>query len=122
MSNEQEKINQALKKYGWDHKTFFNRPHWTRRRFFEILGAGVTGSFLAERYAKAADVTSSGMATRNSAKNVVFILLAGAPSHTDTFDFKMVNGVTPAGFAPQSINGVLWPTGLLPKLGDAFAN
>jgi hypothetical protein len=122
MSGEQEKINQALKKYGWDHKTFFNRPHWTRRRFFELLGAGVTGSFLAERYVKAADVTSSGAATRNTAQNVIFILLAGAPSHTDTFDFKMVQGVTPASFAPQTINGVLWPTGLLPKLGQAFAD
>ena len=122
MSREQEKINQALKKYGWDHKTFFNRPHWTRRRFFEILGAGVTGSYLAQRYAKAADVTNSGAATKNTAKNVIFVLLAGAPSHTDTFDFKMVQGVTPASFAPQTINGALWPTGLLPKLGQAFSN
>src|SRR6266568_5161465 len=65
MSNEQEKINQALKKYGWDHKTFFNRPHWTRRRFFEILGAGVGGTFLANRYAKAADVTATGVITKN---------------------------------------------------------
>jgi len=122
MSNEQEKINQTLKKYGWEHKTFFNRPHWTRRRFFEIVGAGVTGSFLAERYAKAADVTSSGAATKNTAKNVIFILLAGAPSHIDTFDFKMVSGVTPASFAPQTVDGVQWPTGLLPKLGQALAN
>src|SRR5712672_1720897 len=118
MSREQEKINQDLKKYGWNHQTFFNRPHWTRRRFFEILGAGVGGAFLAERYAKAADVTTSGAAAKNTAQNVVFILLAGAPSHTDTFDFKMVNGVTPASFAPQTVNGVLWPTGLLPKLGQ----
>jgi len=122
MSNEQEKINQALKKYGWDHKTFFNRPHWTRRRFFQILGTSVTGAFLAERYAKAADVATTGAATKNTATNVVFILLAGAPSHTDTFDFKMVNGVTPTSFAPQTINGVLWPAGLLPKLGQAFSN
>src|SRR6266700_5977171 len=122
MSREQDKINEALEKFGWDNKTFFNRPHWTRRRFFEILGAGVTGSYLAERYAKAADVTNSGAATKNTAQNVIFILLAGAPSHTDTFDFKMVPGITPAGFAPQTINGTLWPPGLLPKLGQAFGN
>jgi len=128
MSNEQEKTNEALKKYGalkkhgWDYKTFFNRPHWTRRRFFEILGAGVTGSYLAQRYARAADVTSSGATTKNTATNAIFILLAGAPSHTDTFDLKMVNGVTPTSFAPQTVNGALWPTGLLPKLGQAFSN
>ncbi|HEY2013273.1 MAG TPA: DUF1501 domain-containing protein [Bryobacteraceae bacterium] len=122
MSNEQEKINEAFRKHGWDHKTFFNRPHWTRRRFFEVLGAGVSGAFLAQRYAKAADVTSSGAATKNTAKNVIFILLAGAPSHTDTFDLKMVSGVTPTTFAPTTINGALWPTGLLPKLGQAFTD
>src|SRR5690348_3273921 len=96
--------------------TFFNRPHWTRRRFFQIAGAGVSGAFLASRYAKAADLASQRVTTRNTAKNVIFILLAGAPSHTDTFDFKMVNGVTPASFAPDTINGVFWPTGLLPNL------
>jgi hypothetical protein len=124
MSNEQEKCNCAYKKYGYHNKTFFNRPHWTRRQFFQLAGAGVTGSFLASKYAKAADVTSGGMSTKNTAKNVIFILLAGAPSHTDTFDLKVVPGTTPASFNPQTVNGVLWPTGLLPKLGlvtDKFA-
>ncbi len=118
MSREQEKINQAIQKYGWDHKTFFNRPHWTRRRFFELMGTTVTGAFLAERYAKAADVTNAGAKTHNTAKNCIFILLAGAPSHTDTFDLKVVQGVTPTTFAPQTVNGVMWPTGLLPNLGQ----
>jgi hypothetical protein len=118
MSNEQEKCNCAYKKYGYTNKTFFNRPHWTRRQFFQLAGAGVTGSYLTQRYAKAADVTNSGMTTRNTAQNVIFILLAGAPSHTDTFDLKVVPGATPASFAPETVNGVLWPTGLLPKLGQ----
>ena len=52
MSNEQEKCNCAYKKYGYQNKTFFNRPHWTRRQFFQLAGAGVTGSFLTQRYAK----------------------------------------------------------------------
>jgi hypothetical protein len=122
MSNEQEKINRYYKKYGWDHKTYFNRPHWTRRHFFELLGAGVGGAVLSQRYAKAADVTATGAATKNTAKNVIFILLAGAPSHTDTFDFKNVAGTTPASFAPQTVNGVLWPTGILPKLGNSLSD
>ncbi len=123
MSKEQERINQDLKKFGWNHKTFFNRPHWTRRRFFEILGAGVGGAFLAQRYAKAdAVTTNSGAVTKNTAQNVIFILLAGAPSHTDTFDLKNVAGVTPASFAPQTTNGILWPTGLLPKLGNSLGD
>src|SRR5262249_52897149 len=109
-------------KYPWTHKTFFNRPHWTRRGFFELLGSGVTGAFLAERYGRAADLSAAGAGTKGTAKNVVSVLLAGAPSHTDTFDFKQVNGVTPATFKPESVNGILWPTGLLPKLGNMVGN
>jgi Protein of unknown function (DUF1501) len=118
MSNEQEKINNHLKDHPWTHPVFFRRPHWTRRHFFQAVGAGFTGSFLAERYAKAAVTTNSGAATKNTAKNVIFILTAGAPSHTDTFDFKMINGVTPTSFAPATINGLAFPTGLMPKLAN----
>ena len=28
---------------------FYDRPHWTRRRFMELMGAGVTASFLPQR-------------------------------------------------------------------------
>lgn len=49
---------------------------------------------------------------------MIFILLAGAPSHTDTFDLKMVNGVTPTTFNPETINGMLFPTGLMPNLAN----
>ncbi|HEY1342603.1 MAG TPA: DUF1501 domain-containing protein [Bryobacteraceae bacterium] len=122
MSNEQEKINRIFKDRPWDHKTFFNRPHWTRRRFFELCGAGVTGAFLARKYAKAAELSAAGGSPKGTAKNVVFILLAGAPSHIDTFDFKMVNGVTPASFTPATVNGITWPTGLLPKLGGLLGD
>ena len=38
---EQEKFDCYCKKHGHFNKTFFNRPHWTRRRFFEVMGAGV---------------------------------------------------------------------------------
>ncbi|HJT87616.1 MAG TPA: DUF1501 domain-containing protein [Bryobacteraceae bacterium] len=120
---EQEKINREFKKHPWTGKPFFERPHWTRRRFFEIAGAGVTGAFLASRYANAQAVTTnSGATTLNTARNVIFVLLAGAPSHTDTFDLKMVPNVTPASFAPDTVNGILWPTGLLPNLGNQLSD
>lgn len=95
---------------------YFRRPHWTRRNFFQVLGAGIAGSYLVKE--ARADVCSSQSVTpKNTAKNVIFILLAGAPSHVDTFDFKMTNGVTPAATNPATVNGILWPTGILPKLG-----
>jgi hypothetical protein len=124
MSNEQEKINREFQKRPWTHKTFFNRPHWTRRRFFQIAGAGVSGAFLAQRYARAQQSveTNAGATTKNTAKNVIFILLAGAPSHTDLFDLKVVPNVTPASFNPETINGALFPTGLLPNLAKNWQN
>jgi hypothetical protein len=112
-----------LKKHPHHHKTFFARPDVTRRRFFEILGAGVTGSYLLPRlHADTGVITSSGAATQNTAKNVIFILLTGAISHTDTFDLKVVNSVTPTNFQPTMVNGVNWPTGLLPKTGGLLSS
>ncbi len=103
-------------------KPFFNRPHWTRRQFFQIAGTSLMGSYLVERYGRAAEVTPSGVSTLNTARNVIFILLAGAPSHVDTFDLKVVNGVTPTAFNPETINGIAFPTGLLPGLAQHLQN
>jgi hypothetical protein len=97
------------------HKNFFERPHWTRRNFFQILGAGVTGSYLAGR-AHAEGISQAGVTPINKAKNVIFILLTGAPAHVDTFDLKFLDGTTPADFNPTKYGDILWPTGLLPKL------
>ena len=118
-----DKFNKFVNKYPHDHRTFFNRPHITRRGFFEIAGAGVTASFLSVNKAQACtDTTTQQVTTQNKAKNVIFILLAGAPSHTDTFDLKVLNGTTPAAFNPTMVNGVNWPMGILPKLGGQLGN
>ena len=115
---QQEKFNRLIRKY--PHPVAgFSRPHISRRQFFNVAGAGVTASWLASRLPAATLIKSQPVTTKNTAKNVIFILLAGAPSHTDTFDLKVVNGITPATFNPATINGVLWPTGLMPKLSAA---
>src|SRR5262245_38019976 len=114
--NEQQKFERFIERFPERRKTFFERPHWTRRQFFEIVGAGITASYLIGN-ARAAEVTQqASVQTQNKAKNVIFILLAGAPSHIDTFDFKMVSDVTPSNFNPATVSGLTWPTGLLPKL------
>src|SRR5260370_42620023 len=110
MKNKFDRID---KDFTPQRSAFFNRPHWTRRQFFQIAGTGITGSYLAQRYARAADVNAASVTTINKAKNVIFILLAGAPNHTDTFDLKVVNGTTPGSFAPGTVNGNLVPTRLL---------
>lgn len=103
-------------RYPHHHRTFFNRPHWTRRKFFEIAGAGLAGSYLAQKASAAGVEVNQGMQTRGTAKNCIFILLTGAISSFDTFDLK-VSSTSPSALNPTTMNGVNWPMGLLPKLG-----
>ncbi len=104
------------------HTSFFKRPHLSRRNFFQLAGASLGGFFLS-RPAQADPVVKRGGApTINRARNVIFLLMSGAPSHTDTFDLKVVNGVTPSNFNPATVNGLLWPTGLLPNLADRLGD
>jgi hypothetical protein len=122
--NGQDQFNRFIEKHPYARRNLGQfRPHLSRRQFFQIAGAGITGSYLVGQ-ARATDVTwQAPVTTLNKARNVIFILLAGAPSHTDTFDLKVVSGVTPVATAkPDTINGIAWPTGTLPKLGAAFQN
>jgi hypothetical protein len=114
--SDQQKFNKFIEKYPHPHKSFYARPHLTRRQLFQVLGAGVTASCLTGQMRAGVVVNSNPVQMQNKARNVIFILMAGAPSHTDTFDLKVVNGTTPADFNPTTYSGVLWPTGILPKL------
>ena len=118
----QEKFNQFIEHYPRNGRNIGQfRPHLSRRQFFRLAGAGVTGSYLAGRMRAAEPIWQADVTTINKAKNVIFILMAGAPSHTDLFDLKVVEGTTPtATVKPEAINGVLWPAGTLPKLAGAF--
>jgi hypothetical protein len=122
MQTKQQFDRCGIKKLRHDHLTFFQRPHWTRRQFFEVLGAGVTGSFLVKRAGAAVKETAQQVTPVNKAKNTIFILMTGAPSHTDMFDLKVLNGTTPGNFNPASVSGVEWPTGLLPNLAKQLPN
>ena len=115
MTKNQEQFEEFVSRNPHNHTSAFRRPDFTRRGFFQA-SAGIAGSFLAASTVKAAEITASGAPTLNTAENVIFILLTGAPSHTDTFDLKFINGTTPASFNPAKINGVDWPTGLLPNM------
>jgi hypothetical protein len=88
-----------------------------RRLFFKIAATGVSGYFVSPLQTMAQTVTSNPAATSfGTARNCIFFLMAGAPSHMDTLDLK-VGPWTPADFAPSTINGIDWPSGLLPNLG-----
>ena len=123
-TNHQEKFDRFVRQFPHPHKWGFNRQHVSRRHFFEA--AGVAGSYLmldpTRASAQAVRVTTQNVTTLNKAKNVIFILLTGAPSHVDTFDLKVTSGTTPTSFAPTLINGTNWPTGLMPKIGQRLGD
>jgi hypothetical protein len=102
------------------YRSFADRPDVSRRAFFQLSGLGLTGSLLLPRASAAGapgSIVSKGVATQNTARKVIFIHLTGAMSHVDTLDFKFADGVTPAEFAPNTVNGTAWPVGLLPRIG-----
>jgi hypothetical protein len=90
-------------------------PVINRRIFFEIAGAGVAGYFLSPLDLGAQVITQKPAIMLNSARNAIFILLTGAASHVDTFDLK-VGPWTPVNFTPTTLDGVDFPSGLLPTL------
>lgn len=112
------KPKDLAEKYPQLCQPFFNRPHLTRRRFFQFAGGSLVGSYLAGKIEAADSTGQAGAVTKNTARNCIFILLTGAISGWDTFDLKVIDGVTPSSFNPTTINSVNWPAGLLPKLGQ----
>lgn len=97
-------------------------PIIDRRFFFKIAATGVAGYFASPMQVFGQTVTmwDPQATVLSTAKNVIFILLAGAPSQTDTLDLR-VGSWTPATFTPTTINGIDWPSGLLPTLADQLS-
>jgi len=93
---------------------FWRLPHIGRRMFFRHLASAVSGYYLLpvrpmETIAKAS------AAPIGTAKNCIFVLLTGAPSHVDTFDLKE-GPWTPSYFNPTSYGDLRFPQGLMPNL------
>ena len=78
-----------------------------RRDFFKLAGAGLTGFALTPLWsADAQGAQSYSAKLTGKARNCIFILLTGAPSHVDTFDLK-VGAWTPADFNPTDRKSVV---------------
>ena len=100
------------------NSALFGGPQLGRRDFFKIAGTGVAGYMLSPVFSKEVKAQDYTPHLNGRARNVIFIHMDGAPSHTDTFDLK-VGSWTPADFTPDSYNGVIFPKGLMPNI---FAN
>jgi hypothetical protein len=104
------------------NSALFGGPVLGRRDFFTIAGTGLAGYFVSPLfsknvYAKTAKAEGAAAQLNGRARNAIFIHMDGAPSHVDTFDLK-VGSWTPADFAPEMINGILFPKGLMPNLAN----
>jgi len=92
---------------------------FSRRRFLQVAGTSIVASYFVDvvnpRLLYGA-TTAPNVALRSTAKNCIFIFLAGAPSNIDTWDLKE-GAWTPTDFAPTSYDGgnVRFPQGLMPK-------
>ena len=93
---------------------------FSRRNFLRIAGTGLVASYFADVLDPRllmADSMKADVTLRNSARNCIFIFLAGAPSNIDIWDLKE-GAWTPGDFAPASYGDVRWPQGLLPKTAE----
>src|SRR5438045_8914113 len=110
-------------RFGFDWSNIQGRPYWSkpmlgRRMFFRHV-ASALGGYLLPPARPLETIAKAAVTTKNTAKNVIFIMMAGAPSHTDTFDLKE-GPWTPSSYAPTSYNGVRFPQGLFPTLAAQF--
>lgn len=88
-----------------------------RRDFIRNCGLGMMGlTALTSRAGQKPRTLNAGkVAPRGSARNVVLVFLAGAPSHVDTFDLKL-GSWTPADFDPGKVGNIELAGGLFPNL------
>ncbi|HEX3109676.1 MAG TPA: DUF1501 domain-containing protein [Thermoanaerobaculia bacterium] len=92
---------------------------FSRRRFLKIAGTGLVASYFADVLSPKllyGATAAPSVSLRNTAKNCIFIFLAGAPSNIDTWDLKE-GAWTPADFTPDTFsNGTIrFPRGLMPQ-------
>ncbi len=118
----QDQFNKFIRRYQVTGRNWIERRDLSRRQWLQLAGGTVAAGLAAPPAQAQSGVRIDTLDVKliNRAKNVIFILLEGAPSHTDLFDLKMVPGVTPASFKPETVNGVVMPTGILPKLTEAL--
>ena len=110
-----------LEKYPHPHRPFWDRPTLSRRQFFEILGTGITGYALVQLNRPIPLLAQSAVVPIRKATNCIFILLSGAPSHSDTFDLKE-GPWTPPSFHPTSYGNIRFPQGLMPQLAERLSD
>ena len=86
--NELDRFARLQAKRPHPHGGFYQRPHISRRQFFRHLASGIGGYYLADSIGGGSTLRAQSVETKNTAKNVIFLFMRGAPRHVDTFDLK----------------------------------
>ncbi len=86
-----------------------------RRKFIQIGTAGVVGFALAHEMRLFDTLAQAEVVPLNTADACIFVKLAGAPSHMDTFDIK-VGAWTPEDFDVQTNGNITLSNRLFPRL------
>ena len=111
-----------LPSYPVSGATPVNGPDLSRRGFLQLGAGGLVASWFLKSPATAWAAESAAVTTRNTAKNVIFVFLPGAPSQVDTWDLKE-GAWTPSDFAPAGFGGGLrFPAGLMPNLANRLGD
>ena len=95
---------------------------FSRRRLLQVGATGIVASYFLDVLNPKllyGATRASNVYLRNTAKNAIFIFLAGAPSNIDTWDLKE-GAWTPMDFNATSYNGnaLRFPQGLLPNMAS----
>lgn len=99
-----------------------NGPDLSRRGFLQLGTTGLVASWFLKSPAAAWAAESAQVTPRNTARNVIFVFMPGAPSQVDTWDLKE-GAWTPADFAPAGFGGGLrFPAGLMPNLANRLGD
>ena len=94
----------------------------SRRGFLRLGGSGLVASWFLGSPASVWAARSAKVAAKGTARNVIFVLLQGAPSQIDTFDLKE-GAWTPSDLAPTSFgSGLRFPAGLMPNLANRLSD
>ena len=113
-------------RFGFDWTGIQGAPYWSKprlgRRVFFRHAASAMGGYLLMPTRPMDGVAQAAAATKGTAKYCIFVMMQGAPSHTDTFDIKPANGMPLNEFKPTEYKGVLWPAGMMPRLGEQFGD
>lgn len=106
-------------KFRFGGTPFWAKPQYGRRMWFQHALSAV-GGYLLLPGRPGETVAHAAVKPRGTAKNVVFVMMVGAPSHTDTWDLKESNTFPTDQWKPTRYNGVLFPQGIMPKLASHF--